>query len=337
MMLIQNKELLTTSSSRDRKSRDRKSDIRSGFTLIELLVVIAIIAILIGLLLPAVQKVREAAARIKCQNNLKQIGLAIHNYAGANSDQLPPANFAQMVGSSTVLGSAHYAILPFMEQVNLYNIYTANRPDAGYGGSLAYTGGGAANVPLKNFVCPSDSTQTNGLANGGSQSGKWGLCSYPYNTVLWAGSYTGSQSLNLPPSYNIGNIPDGSSNTIGVGEQISAYPAWYTSTNTYNSSEAYNVWAWPLSGFSTQVTYGPYSPDPSYLSGGLNFGINYPLPQCGVNAMSADPSRMQSMHPQIINLGMMDGSVRTISSAVTQFSWNLALNPADGQVFDNSW
>src|SRR5579871_5976180 len=96
---------------------------RTGFTLIELLVVIAIIAVLLGLLLPAVQKVREAAARIQCSNNFKQHGLAVQNYAGTFNGNLPPANFAQVVNPSTrntAVGSAHYALLSFMEQGNVY-------------------------------------------------------------------------------------------------------------------------------------------------------------------------------------------------------------------------
>jgi prepilin-type N-terminal cleavage/methylation domain-containing protein len=318
----------------------KPSNRRTAFTLIELLVVIAIIAVLIGLLLPAVQKVREAAARIQCSNNFKQLGLAVQNYASAFDGNLPPANFAQIVNPSTgntAGGSAHYALLPYIEQNSLFNLFTVDRPDAGYGGAMAYTGGGAVNVPVKNYACPSDSTQNNDLANGGTQSGKWGLSCYSFNTVLWAGSFQAAQTFRLVPPYKVGNIPDGSSNTIGLGEQTGAYPGFYNSLNTYNASEAYNVWAWPLNPLNSGGTYGPYSPDPAYLPGGQLYGANYPLPQCGVTPMLSDPSRFQSMHTGLILVCMMDGSVRPVTSGISQYSWNLALNPADGQVFDNSW
>src|SRR5438067_10763680 len=94
---------------------------RKGFTLIELLVVIAIIAILIGLLLPAVQKVREAAARAQCSNNVKQLSLACHNYESANGT-LPPYS----VATAAQYGSAHYLLLPFIEQDNLFRQANGN-------------------------------------------------------------------------------------------------------------------------------------------------------------------------------------------------------------------
>jgi hypothetical protein len=225
-----------------------------------------------------------------------------------------------------------------VEQDNLFNQFTTDRPDAGYGGTLAYNGGGALNVPVKIYSCPSDPTQSNGLANGGTQAGKWGLSCYSFNTVLWAGSYQAAATFNVPPPFKIGNIPDGSSNTIGLGEQIGGYPAFYGQTNGFGASEAYNTWAWPLNPLASQGTYGPYSPDPAFLPGGNQYGSNYPMPQGGVPVMQILTSTFSSAHSGgIILVCMMDGSVRTINNSISQYNWNLALNPADGQVFDSSW
>ena len=114
---------------------------RRGFTLIELLVVIAIIAILIGLLLPAVQKVREAAARMKCSNNLKQLSLGVQNYASTYQDALPGITVSVNGSpslSSTHGGTIHFLLMPYIEQDALYKAGTTNQTGV-YNGSPYYT------------------------------------------------------------------------------------------------------------------------------------------------------------------------------------------------------
>ncbi|HET6576412.1 MAG TPA: DUF1559 domain-containing protein [Fimbriiglobus sp.] len=140
-----------------------RSRVRLGFTLIELLVVIAIIAILIGLLLPAVQKVREAAARTQCQNNLKQIGLANMNYESSYGTFLPGVS-----RTGCCWGTWMIPIMPYMEQQALFNIYVNfGGLDTGggtpAGGNFRYSGGTNAQVAraqLKPFTCPSDQVKT---------------------------------------------------------------------------------------------------------------------------------------------------------------------------------
>jgi prepilin-type N-terminal cleavage/methylation domain-containing protein/prepilin-type processing-associated H-X9-DG protein len=223
---------------------------RPGFTLIELLVVIAIIAILIGLLLPAVQKIREAAARMSCSNNLHQLGLAAHNYESAYG-YLPPrqgtVNINGVVYSNDA--SPQALLLPFVEQSNKYNQFnfnykTWNDTDLVTGKFITVNGLGV-NLPARIqdipiYLCPSDPSQTRRGANQTNTSD----LSYPEGrlnylaslgaTSLFADTGVGAGIFNAPaPSSTsilkgtaITAIPDGTSNTTMFAEVMRTTDSW---------------------------------------------------------------------------------------------------------------
>jgi prepilin-type N-terminal cleavage/methylation domain-containing protein len=305
----------------------RTDSLRSprAFTLIELLVVIAIIVILIGLLLPAVQKVREAASKVKCANNLKQMGLAIHTYS-SNNNTLPPL-FAQYTTQGApqfqYAGWLHFTLLPYVDQNGIFQQGVAwcisknsgDTPDAPIVGGTIQT----VNVPL--FGCPSDGTLVNGISSGNTS---WSGTSYGANAQLF-----GAAGVNgcRVPTYTIGNIPDGNSTTLGLAE------VW---AGCVNGSHSYGrLWSWngndqswnPEVGFNS--TYYGYNPDPTWSS----------PPQFNIapNSGQCDRARSQAIHPGIVNALMMDGSVHVIGSGVSSASWVNALNPADGLNLDGTW
>ena len=222
--------------------------IRRAFTLIELLVVIAIIAILIGLLLPAVQKVREAASRMKCQNNLKQMGLAAHNYESANSF-FPASRFTKKFGNNVALNEAslQVVLLPYLEQANLANLFNLDydaRNDQPMDPSLPVPTPAKVNMigrmaEVSFFVCPSDAADYK-FTNSGD-TGPSGRCNYMGSIGAYADSFAGGNSKSgvftfQPPPWTsvvkgvtITGITDGTSNTGMFAETLRATSSAATS------------------------------------------------------------------------------------------------------------
>jgi prepilin-type N-terminal cleavage/methylation domain-containing protein/prepilin-type processing-associated H-X9-DG protein len=201
---------------------------RPGFTLIELLVVIAIIAVLIALLLPAVQSAREAARRAQCTNNLKQIGLALHNYhqavgsfpAGATVafQNAPPAGYGSDWGTWSCLSM----MLPYLEQQPLYNAANFNwTNEYGTGWNINYT---VTFSKISSFMCPSDGVVGQSfLLNYEGSIGTSGSIGSGPSTGIFAGIQ----------SYSIANVTDGTSNTVAFSEEL--VPSTNMSDNSSNS------------------------------------------------------------------------------------------------------
>jgi len=280
--------------------------------LIELLVVIAIIAILIGLLVPAVQKVREAAARTESANNLKQQVLGMHNLHDSYK-RLPPTFGSFPMQASAFwnnvpnwtpapIGTAYYFLLPWIEQKNIYN-QTSNWSWNSY------------NTVIKIYLAPLDPTLP-----GGNMWNSRGTISYAANAMVF--KFQDGGSTRIPAG-----IPDGTSNTIFFAEKFSGC-----------GSQQY---LWGESGYANNSPY--FGMDMTQTNMGIGqfeyVGYsNFILPQWNAISVATCNNRtVQAMTAGGIVVGMGDGSVRIVNSGVSTNSWAFAVQPNDGQVIGNDF
>jgi prepilin-type N-terminal cleavage/methylation domain-containing protein/prepilin-type processing-associated H-X9-DG protein len=323
--------------------------VRSGFTLIELLVVIAIIAVLIALLLPAVQSAREAARRTQCVNNLKQIGLALHNY----NDSV--GCFPMSMGMDSpgfgypepVSYSGLSMLLPFMEQSNVFNTinYSIIRLDPGNNTAMA--------TSVNAFLCPSDPQQQSvpvGQAGENYHPNSGNTIDYVYGPSDPTGLNTSLPPFNGPfypvSSTKIAAITDGTSNTaafseMGLGDESNAiatektdqfwtqtYPT--TTTQAISDCQSFLVTNLAFQGLSTDgVPWIEGSTSAMYNH------VNVPNMRSCIFPPGRIMNTANSYHPGGVNVGLCDGSVRFVKQTIGLQTWRALGSENGGEVISS--
>ncbi len=332
----------------------QRTNKKLGFTLVELLVVIAIIGVLVGLLLPAVQAAREAARRMQCGNNLKQIGLALHNYE-SGMKRFPPSaviNFALPGTANNASWGVHGRILPYLEQGNVYSQVDLT---TAWDFQLAID-----NLKIPVYSCPSDAKGNESRAKGVGRPALYPT-SYGFNFGRWfvfnPSTRQGGEGLFYPNSFlRIGACTDGTSNTL-IAAEVKAWtpytrnggPASLTIPTTVAEAEA-NVFSgpdfkdtghteWPdgrvhHTGFTTAM---PPNASVRYTNSGTAYPqVDFNSWQEGRNGTGGRPSyamvTSRSYHTGSVNTAFADGSVHRVSDSIDLQVWRALSTRAGGDV-----
>lgn len=302
----------------------RRSHSRAAFTLVELLVVIAIIAVLIGLLLPAVQKVREAANRMHCDNHLKQIGLGLHNYHDTHG-VLPPGYLSGVdsTGNDTGPGWGWAALmLPYIEQQALFNQINLKLP-------IEDPAHAAVRVmPLITYLCPSDSPPRTFASARRSATGQilapvCDLATSNYAGVFGIGEpgVDGEGVFFRNSQLKITDITDGTSNTLMIGERAYLYGE--------------TTWVGAVTGAS--MVAPPGSPMPPQVLNSSNNILGHAGEAVDGPASPKEPNHFSSRHTGVVNFAFADGSVRALSNKATYQVYKALATRAGGETIPGDY
>jgi hypothetical protein len=281
-------------------------------------VVIAIIALLIGLLLPAVQKVRAAAARTQSSNNLKQITLACHSFHDTRG-YLPDGD-GRLSNLPKKQFSVHAGLLPFIEQDNVFNLI-------GTVGTWDAVQVAAGSVIIKTFLSPRDPSNAPDLF-AGNVPAHWAYTNYAWNSAVFT-----ETGVTWNPKRTLVNIVDGTANTVAFGEVY----AICNNTSTTVTNQGHRLWCYPSTG-STLNWMAYFNPSKISTSAGTNaWKAPAATPQVLPTVANCNISNLQAMEPAGCLVSLFDGSVRLVNPSVSGTTWYAAIWYKDGGVLGDDW